>query len=454
LSTAVVHAHPESSWKQEVNRRLAEHRGRKPASQPEQQAQNMEQHNASRRAQEAAARVAARYAKAPSYSEVLANEARAALRAAEAASEAAFHAKAAAESVLANIEANSAAMDAEEAAMTQAEFEPFLLEPAVVEPPAVRQKSSPAQKIAEPAKKEIPAKKETIDTLTHDGQPLSVRWATELPARHADPVETHAGHGFAEDWAMQESAEPMAPGAGEIEMVEAALPIYGNLIEFPREIVATRKVRPRLAESPNADASHVQLSIFEVDPATVGTDPSAETLQASGAGWAQPAWSSLELDAQPAGEYEEVFEEPAPRRQMTHDLQRASLNRRVMALFVDGTLIVGSLVCAAALVLDKAASLPSMSAMEHISAAAFVVIAALYMTLFYALAPATPGMVYARIRFCTFEGLAPTRSQRWHRLGAMLLSVLPAGLGLAWSLFDDDHLSWHDRLSRTYLCNV
>jgi hypothetical protein len=32
----------------------------------------------------------------------------------------------------------------------------------------------------------------------------------------------------------------------------------------------------------------------------------------------------------------------------------------------------------------------------------------------------------------------------------MLLSILPVGLGLVWSLFDDDHLSWHDRYSQTY----
>jgi hypothetical protein len=31
------------------------------------------------------------------------------------------------------------------------------------------------------------------------------------------------------------------------------------------------------------------------------------------------------------------------------------------------------------------------------------------------------------------------------------LSVLPLGLGLAWSVFDEDRLTWHDRLSGTYL---
>jgi hypothetical protein len=36
----------------------------------------------------------------------------------------------------------------------------------------------------------------------------------------------------------------------------------------------------------------------------------------------------------------------------------------------------------------------------------------------------------------------------------MLLSVLPLGLGVMWSIFDEDHLSWHDRLSGTYLRKI
>jgi hypothetical protein len=33
----------------------------------------------------------------------------------------------------------------------------------------------------------------------------------------------------------------------------------------------------------------------------------------------------------------------------------------------------------------------------------------------------------------------------------MLISVIPAGLGMVWSIFDEDQMSWHDRLSKTYL---
>ena len=33
----------------------------------------------------------------------------------------------------------------------------------------------------------------------------------------------------------------------------------------------------------------------------------------------------------------------------------------------------------------------------------------------------------------------------------MILSLAPVGLGFAWSIFDEDHLTWHDRISQTYL---
>jgi hypothetical protein len=45
----------------------------------------------------------------------------------------------------------------------------------------------------------------------------------------------------------------------------------------------------------------------------------------------------------------------------------------------------------------------------------------------------------------------PTHQELRERLGAMAVSLLPVGLGLVWSVFDEDHLSWHDRISRTYL---
>src|ERR1700744_6123546 len=94
------------AWKQEVNQRLASPHTRRAVGQDTSNSQEGQSARAaSDRAAAAAARVAARYAKAPSYSELLAGEARAVVRAAGAAAEAARNAQAAAQAVLAGLEA-------------------------------------------------------------------------------------------------------------------------------------------------------------------------------------------------------------------------------------------------------------------------------------------------------------------------------------------------------------
>ncbi len=122
-----------------------------------------------------------------------------------------------------------------------------------------------------------------------------------------------------------------------------------------------------------------------------------------------------------------------------------------MAAAVDGSLIVGLVCAAVAIMADYVQHPPTMKAAELGAVGALIVAAALYHAIFLMFARATPGMRYARIALCTFEDENPTPEQLKGRLVAMMLSLLPVGLGVAWSIFDEDHLSWHDRLSRTYL---
>src|SRR6185437_13266605 len=179
------------AWKQEVNRRLAEHRDRKGASAAEPHQPSESAHSASQRAQQAAARVAARYANAPTYSEVLAAEARAALRAAEAASRAALEAQAAAQSVLDGIEAAQAAEPA--AAIAAHAFEPTavpLRGPELVE--------TKAETIAEmgPELKGLELEMQADQYIEMEEpvltvepvEPVSIRWDPDLPMRPADPA--------------------------------------------------------------------------------------------------------------------------------------------------------------------------------------------------------------------------------------------------------------------------
>ncbi|MDR3751206.1 MAG: RDD family protein [Terracidiphilus sp.] len=415
MSTSASQLAP--SWKQEVNRRVAAHKSHKGTSLVPPPA-NESQQGTSSRASEAAARVAARFAKAPSYSEVLAGEARAAVRAAEAASQAALHAQAAAESILASLEAG---MEAEREAV-------YAVEPVRPEPPQAVQ--------------------------TEERPSFAIQWAPDLPKRSSEPANTHVMHGMEvsepgiEDW-----REPVqdALGADSIEVVDAAQPIHANLIEFPRELVATRKVRPRLADGPYASAAEPggQLSIFEVDPETISIEPAAAETVATAAApvWTGAEWSGIQLDEQTAEELLEEPEVPAA----APPVQLASMSRRLLATVVDGSLIVGAFLAAAMEAASKTADLPAPRVIELGSLATLVVICALYKLLFYTLATATPGMKYARISLCTFSDKSPNCAQRCGRLGALLLSLLPVGLGVVWALFDEDHLSWHDRISRTYV---
>ena len=135
----------------------------------------------------------------------------------------------------------------------------------------------------------------------------------------------------------------------------------------------------------------------------------------------------------------------------SQNVQIAPVSLRLMAAVVNGSLVMGAFLAAAMAVTSRMKEMPSLREAEVGSVVALAVIAALYHGLSYAFAKGTPGMKYAGVSLCTFDGRKPTRAQRFGRLVAMLVSVLPMGLGVMWAIFDEDHLSWHDRLSQTYL---
>lgn len=428
-----------------MNRRVSARKDRR-ASNAESEANLETLHEMSGRAAAAAARVAARYANAPSYSEQLAGEARAALRAAEAASKAALEAQAAAQSVLNELEAASAA-------------EPkWELRPPEVDEPGSDHKTEKAHARASGA-----AHKDGRATHTHEQEhDYEIRWEPDMPARQTEPAEVHTTHGDGNPETAQESVNGEASDA--IETVEPEQPIHANLIQFPREIVATRKVRPRLAEGPLAEIAG-QLSIFEVDPGSISVEPAAaEVVSAELAPeWTGPEWSGIQLDAQPRPEFlmqtpVEAQMEAAAAAALPDEIRDgeprvvlAPMHFRLMAGIVNGSLVTGAFLAASAVVAANVKNLPSPRVMEVGAAVALAMVVLLYHLLFYAFSKGTPGMRYAGVSLCTFEGMNPTRTQRFGRLAAMLLSVVPLGLGVVWAIFDEDRLTWHDRLSKTYL---
>jgi uncharacterized RDD family membrane protein YckC len=77
-----------------------------------------------------------------------------------------------------------------------------------------------------------------------------------------------------------------------------------------------------------------------------------------------------------------------------------------------------------------------------------------YFSLFTMMGGATPGMMLAGLRLVSFDGGAPEPRQLIRRSAGYLLSGGMAFMGFLWSYWDEDHLSWHDHISQTYITPI
>jgi uncharacterized RDD family membrane protein YckC len=398
------------AWKTELTQKLAASRarrsGRAAGSQPrlplERSAQDSD---ADSGRSNVAAAVAARYASRPSYREVLEREAEAAALAAE---KALLDAQAAQEAVRRRMEdarvAEAAAAEAREAEeLLRAEQES-----------AEREAIEVRYELDERTRRHM----EAYEARRSSRQPL--------PSHQPLPPQRH------------DFSDPL-----EEETVAPAIPLTANLIEFPRELVAPRKARPRLAEGPLRDTEPQsgQLRIFEVEPEMIDHRPAMATATEG------LDWSAIRLDAP----------EPEPVRRATRRvdteevlIRPAPFEDRLMAALVDGALSFAGFLIFVFVFSSCTAHPPSGRTAMAAAFLALVGTFIAYQWLFFRFGESTPGMMYARIALCTLDDDNPTRTAMQKRVGALLLSALPLGLGLLWAVFDEDQLGWHDRISGTY----
>ena len=62
----------------------------------------------------------------------------------------------------------------------------------------------------------------------------------------------------------------------------------------------------------------------------------------------------------------------------------------------------------------------------------------------------TAGQKWTRLRLVNFDGQTPTRTQRFYRTASGFLSLMAGGIGLLWGLVDEETLTWHDHISKTF----
>ncbi len=466
------------AWKAELNAKLAAHRQRRPSSALAEAAgsprpASSQSSDGAARAALVAARVAERYANAPSYSEFLAASAAAAASAAETAAFAARQAQDAAEA--------------------------FARLSAGARQPEDHQDHNSGPQIVYPSEPEMGRSAAAGDrpTTVEHPEPLPARGV--LPPR---PVASSAGlfaNGFVD--AIAEATVP------------AAVSLPAKLIAFPRELVAPRKSRPRIAEGPLVESSlfddtdGAALRIFEVEGNRMGSETGRDTWETSAAflpraesdaqsnsrepaqrnepgvceevhasresysGSTQdarsyndpvhgaPGWQSIRLGEHPfspsadgveAGRSLPDTEDRRSELSEAHVLHTASLGDRTMAALVDAALVTGAFALFI-LVFALCTAHPPLDRTAFCCAALlFAGLFLFYEWLFLSYGGGTPGMRYARIALCTFDDENPTRQVSRRRVLASVLSALPLGLGFLWAIFDQDSLGWHDRMTRSY----
>ncbi len=412
--------------KQQIAEKVAAHRARKnshggPQLTPPTGASSPSKARSAR----IAAAVAERYAHSQSYRSFLADEAEKAIRQAEAAAEVA---KRSAEAVAAAQYELLAELD-----QYAAEPESFVL--TAVESPA------------EPT----PAPEPVIVPVAD----LKVRFEDNVPLAPSSPAGIHTSYRTevldeSETIALDEEIAFRQDPIFEPSTPPVEIP--ANLIQFPRQLVAPRRARPRLAEGPlredlDSSADSSQLRIFEVEAAELSSAPAAED--------AAPEWSSILLSPQPVPTM--VYEVPEAPFIPPMMPQTAPLNLRLMSAIVDGVVVTGALIVFIAGFALTAAHFGKPDALRMSPKAALITAASLlavfglvYQLLFFTFSEATPGMRYARIGLCTLSDDNPTRSAMRRRIFAHLLSALPLGMGYFWALLDEDRLGWHDRMTRMY----
>jgi hypothetical protein len=251
LHRQAASGHPgqaEFAWKEELNARLREHRQRREDGRSQDTSAPVERPNFSEEdtpAGRVAARVAARYRDAPSYTELLAASAEAAAVAAETAAVAAHEAH-----IAAHVAAQAAQQGWEQQQIDQDVFsDPFFATPRQTATEAARPRWEETASLPETAVEPCPPPPvfQGPVTVTHHA-PLPER--TPVPERQ--PVVARARA------LVDAFAEALVPAAQQLP---------AKLIEFPRELIAAHRQRPRLAEGPLLEPEQpgTPLRIFEVE---------------------------------------------------------------------------------------------------------------------------------------------------------------------------------------------
>jgi uncharacterized RDD family membrane protein YckC len=143
-----------------------------------------------------------------------------------------------------------------------------------------------------------------------------------------------------------------------------------------------------------------------------------------------------------------------PEETLYCDARVALPTQRTIAAAIDGAIVLFGVVVFMIGAYTAGVDFGLLGNLIVLPAAMAVVILILYRGLWALVNRDTPGMRFAGLRLVDFDGRTPKRDRRILRQFAGVLSLVSAGVGLAWALVDEENLTWHDHISRTFPTTV
>jgi uncharacterized RDD family membrane protein YckC len=228
--------------------------------------------------------------------------------------------------------------------------------------------------------------------------------------------------------------EEHAPPAGKVEADVIELPPRETSFDIELERQARRQADVPALDSVPLDDREVE-RIQDAAAVDAGEIPLAPMA-------VQPEPVEIVMDSPPLAEMAEARPSALP---------MAPIGRRFLAGMLDALvlLVAGGLF---ALIFWRAGGRLSPQLLNFCIVgfiAAFFIMA--YFGLFTALTSTTPGLLWLGIEVRSLDGTFPLPTQAFWRAFGYLVSAGALMLGFVWALVDSDGLTWHDRMSGTFL---
>jgi hypothetical protein len=459
-----------SALKRLAAERLAAHRQRRAAVdarnslQTQQDAASAKNPAITAAAQKVRDAVAARYQQTPSFREYLAAEAEEAVQKTRAEAEVAARAAKAVADVQVQLMAELEQWPEDVLSVTPESLMPMAVESSE-EVPFAWASGLAMTPVAKPAEFDLEGSELRVRHYEALPQP-ALPPAKEIPEWVAEAAQAYHAEELQD---LNEEIEFRLSPEFQEHLLEP-LTIQANIIEFPRQLVAARKARPRLAEGPlrtegESEAerpAEFQMRIFEVDAEQISVTP---PMQDEVVHHDAPEWQSLMLGRSEAPAlphaHEVAVEREVSARTLVHRETRAkvaprvaSAELRMMSAIVDAACVGGAgllFITAAALMTDASLRNVPLAILGGFAGVLLVMLFVIYQGLFFSLGESTPGMRFANIEFRSLGDGEPSKAAMRKRVGANLLAAAPLGVGLMWSLVDGESLGWNDRMSGMYL---